>query len=112
MIPRGETTIHAEKSSQLHSFRLSANMNTEAASKAVTMITNGLGLLSCPQGTDVHNPAGIYIVSMTGYWDAYKLDIPMLSPMAMALAMMSSKRKPPSMPPSQDEADTEIGDFT
>jgi len=48
---------------------------------------------------------------MTGYWDAYKLDIPMQSPMAMATAMMSSKRKPPSMPPSQDEAHTVIGAF-
>jgi hypothetical protein len=45
---------------------------------------------------------------MTGYWDAYKLDIPMQWHMAMAMAMamaiamvmMSSKRKPPSMLPS------------
>jgi len=71
MIPRAEATIHAEKSSPLHPCRLSANMATEAASKAVTMITNGLGLLSCPRGTDVHKPAGIYMVSMTGYWNAY-----------------------------------------
>jgi len=28
------------------------------------------------------------------------------------MAMMSSERKPPSMPPSQDEAHTMIGDFT
>jgi hypothetical protein len=34
--------------------------------------------------------------------------------MAMAMAMMiiCSERKPPSMPPSQDEAHTTIGDFT
>jgi len=32
--------------------------------------------------------------------------------MAMAMVMMSSERKPPSMPPSQDEAHTMIGDFT
>ena len=53
------------------------------------------------------------MVSMTGYWDAYKLDIPKQLPMVMviAMAMMSSKRKPPSMPPSQDEAHTVIGDF-
>jgi len=32
--------------------------------------------------------------------------------MAMAMAMKSSERKPPPMPPSQDEAHTMIGDFT
>jgi hypothetical protein len=46
------------------------------------------------------------IVSMTGYWNAYKLDIP------MAMVMMSSERKPPSMPLSHDEGHTRIGDFT
>jgi len=56
--------------------------------------------------------AHLSIVSMTGYWNAYKLDIPMQSPMAMAMAMMSSERNPPSMPPSQDEAHTMIADFT
>ena len=30
----------------------------------------------------------------------------------MVMAMMSSERKPPSMPPRQDEAHTVIGDFT
>jgi hypothetical protein len=59
------------------------------------------------------------MVSMTRYWDAYKLDIPMQLPMAMAMGMgmemammrmMSSERKPPSMPPSQDEAHTIIAD--
>jgi hypothetical protein len=30
----------------------------------------------------------------------------------MAMAMMSSERKPPWMPPGQDEAHTMIGDFT
>jgi len=53
---------------------------------------------------------------MTGYWNAYKLDIPMQLPMAMAMAMTmamtSSEWKPPSMPPSPDEAHTMIGDFT
>jgi len=48
---------------------------------------------------------------MTGYWNAYKLDILPMA-MAMAMVMMSSERKPPSMPPSQDEAHTMIGDFT
>jgi hypothetical protein len=52
------------------------------------------------------------IVRMTGYWDAYKLDILMQSPMAMATAIMSSKPKTPSMPPSQDEAHSMIGGFT
>jgi len=64
------------------------------------------------------------MVSMTSYWDAYKLDIPMQWNMAMAMAMamamvmaiamvmMSRKRKLPSMPPSQDEGHTMIGDFT
>ena len=33
------------------------------------------------------------MVSMTGYRDAYKLDIPMQWPMATAMVMMSSKRK-------------------
>jgi len=37
------------------------------------------------------------MVSVTGYWNAYKLDIPIQLPMAM---MMTSKRKPPSMLPS------------
>jgi hypothetical protein len=32
--------------------------------------------------------------------------------MAMAMVMMSNERKPPSMPPSHDEAHTRIGDFT
>jgi len=32
--------------------------------------------------------------------------------MAMAMMMMSTKRKAPSMPPSQDEAHTLIGNFT
>jgi len=50
------------------------------------------------------------MVSMTGYWNAYKLDIPMA--MAMAMAMMSSERKPPSMPKSQDNTYPMIGDFT
>jgi len=54
------------------------------------------------------------MVSMTGYWDAYKLDIPMqlAMAMAMAMAMMSCERKPPSTPPSQDEAHTMIVDLT
>jgi hypothetical protein len=51
------------------------------------------------------------MVSMTGYWNAYKSDIPMQWPMAMA-KMNSSKLKPPSMQPSQDETNRMIGDFT
>jgi hypothetical protein len=38
------------------------------------------------------------MVSMTGYWNAYKLDIPMQLPMAMA--MMGCERKPSSTLPS------------
>ena len=54
---------------------------------------------------------------MTGYWDAYKVNIPMQLPIMMALVMAmaminSSERKPPSMQPSQDEAHTKIGDST
>jgi len=50
------------------------------------------------------------MVSMTGYWNTYKLDIPMAMAMAMAMVMMSSERKPPSIPPSQDEAHITIAD--
>ena len=50
------------------------------------------------------------MVSMTGYWNAYKLDIPMA--MAMVMVMVTSERKPPSILPSQDEAHIMIGDFT
>jgi hypothetical protein len=61
-------------------------------------------------------------MSMTGYWNAYKLDIPMqllmamaiviAMALAMAIVMISSEPKPPSMPPSQDEPHAMIGDFT
>jgi hypothetical protein len=44
---------------------------------------------------------------MTGYWNAYKLGTAV-----MAMAIMSSERKPQWMPPGQDEAHTLIGDFT
>jgi len=84
---------------------------------------------SCQSSNNVHSWAGLAklftrnwesliasalerIVSMTGYWNAYKLAIPMQSPIVMEMAMMSRQRKPPSMPPSQDEAHTMIGDFT
>jgi len=56
--------------------------------------------------------AHLSMVSMTGYWNAYKLDIPMQSPMAMAMVMVTSERMPPSILPSQDEAHALIGDFT
>jgi len=54
------------------------------------------------------------MVSMNGYWNAYTLDIPMQKPMAIAMTMMiiSSERKPPSMPLSQDGAHNMIGNFT
>jgi len=88
-------------------------MTAEAAPKAATMITDGQGLRICSRGIRrARVLPHLSIVSMTGYWNAYKLDIPMQSPMAMVMAMMSSERKPPSMPPSQDEAHTVIGVFT
>jgi hypothetical protein len=45
---------------------------------------------------------------MTGYRNAYTIDMLM----AMAMVMMSSERKLPSMLPSQDETHTMIGDPT
>ena len=36
----------------------------------------------------------------------------MVMAMVIAMAMMSSESKPPSIPPSQDEAHSMIGDFT
>jgi hypothetical protein len=51
------------------------------------------------------------MVRMIGYWNIYKLDIPMQWPMAM-LIMMSNKRKPPSRLPSQDETLTMLENFT
>jgi len=44
MIPRAEATIHAKKSTPLHPCRLRANITAEAASKATTMIADGLGI--------------------------------------------------------------------
>ena len=54
------------------------------------------------------------MVDMTGYWNAYKLDIPMQWTMVIAMTMVirSSEWKPPSMPLSQDKADAMIADFT
>jgi hypothetical protein len=52
------------------------------------------------------------IVIVTGYWNAYKLDIPMQCAMAMAMVVMNSERKPPLMLPSLDETHSIIGDFT
>jgi hypothetical protein len=40
------------------------------------------------------------------------MQLPMAIAIAMAMVMMSSEWKPPSMPPSQDEAHTINGDFT
>jgi hypothetical protein len=51
-------------------------------------------------------------MSMTSYWNAYKLYILMQSAMAMLMAVMSRARNPPSMPLSHDEAHTMIGDIT
>jgi len=55
-------------------------------------------------------------VGMTGYRDAYKLDIPMQMPMAMAMAMasvmISSELKSPSLPPSHHGSHAITVDFT
>ena len=84
------------------------------ASKAAIMITDGpAGPAEFTRNSENSSASALEsMVSMTGYWNDYKLDIPMQSPMAMAMAMMSSAWKPPSMPPSQDDAHTMIGDFT
>jgi len=52
------------------------------------------------------------MLSVTDYWNADKLDIRMQSQIGMAISMMSSERKPPSMPPSQDVAQSIYQDFT
>jgi hypothetical protein len=49
---------------------------------------------------------------MTGYWNAYKLDIPMQCAMAMAMVIMNCERKPPLMLPSLEETHSKIEDFT
>jgi len=80
------------------------------ASKAVIMITDGPAEPAEFTRNWENSSASPLksMVSMTGYWNAYKLDIPM----AMAMVMMSSERHPPSIPPSQDETHTIIGDLT
>jgi len=112
MILGAEATSHAKQSSPQHPCRLSTNITTEAASNAVTMITYGLGLMSCPQGTGAHKLDEIYMFSMTGYRNACELDIRMQWLLAMAMVMMSSEGPPPSKLPSDDEAYTVIADFT
>jgi len=88
-------------------------MTTEATSNAATMITDGQGLRICSRGiARARVLAHLGMVSMTGYWNAYKLDIPMQSPMAMVMVMVTSEWKSPSILPSQDEAHAMIGDFT
>jgi len=63
----------------------------------------------------------MYMVSMTAYWDIYKLDILMAMALAIVIAkamvmtmamMMISDGKPPSMVLSPYETHTVIGDFT
>jgi len=46
ILPGAEATSTAEKSSRLHPCRFSTNMTAKAASKAATMITDGLDLQS------------------------------------------------------------------
>jgi len=72
-------------------------MATEAASKAATMITDELGLRSgFTRNWESSSSSALQsIVSMTDSQDAYKSDIPMKWPRAMATAMMimNSNRK-------------------
>jgi len=72
--------------------------DTAAASKAATMFTIGLGVLSARgigTNSEYHRLMQCFQFNVT-----------------MAIAMMSSERKPPSMLPSQDEAPSMIGDFS
>jgi len=70
-------------------------MTTEAASKAATVITDGPAEFFTRNWENSSASSIESLVSMTGYRDAYKLDISMQWPMAMATAMVmvSSQRK-------------------
>jgi len=70
-------------------------MTTEAASKAATVITDGPAEFFTRNWESSSASALESMVSMTGYRDAYKLDIPMHWPMAMAtvMATVSSEQK-------------------
>jgi len=119
VIPRAEATIHAEKSSPLHSCCLSVNDYQSS------VLTNNndhwwAGPAEFMTNWESSSVSALRtIVSITGYWNAYKIDIPMQLLIAMAKAivmatamvMMSSERKPPSMLPSQDEAHDMIWDL-
>jgi len=94
MIPRAETTIHAEN------FQ-SSNNNYSCAGPAEVILSDWERSSATALGS---------IVNMTSYWNAYKLDIPMQWPMAKA--MMSVERKPSSSLPSRDGTHTMIVDFT
>jgi len=113
MIPRAEPTIHAQKSSMLHVCWPSANdYQSSVQSSNNVPWWAGPGELFTRNSESSSASALGSIVSMTSYWNAYKLHIPIQSPIAMAMETMSSDWKPPSMPPNQDEAHTMIGDFT
>jgi len=75
------------------------------ASKAAIMINDGQGLRSS---------RGIGRTQKYGQYDRLLecLQVTYPDAMAMAMVMMSTEHKPPSMPPSQDEAHTMIVDFT
>jgi hypothetical protein len=69
-------------------------MTTEAATKVATVITDApAGVFNRNWDSSSAGTLGS-MVSMTGYWDAYKLDIPMQWLMAMAtvMAIVSSER--------------------
>jgi len=119
MIPRAEATFHAERSRPLRPCQLcaddfqsnvqSSNHEYWSAGPAKLFARHWESSSACALGS---------IVSITGYWDAYKLDIPMTWHMAMAMAlaivmvMVTSKRKPPSIPPCQVKAHVMIADLT
>jgi len=103
MIPSAEATIHPENvqsSNNDHWWsgpaEFTRNWKSSSASKRESM------------------------VSMTRYWDTYKVHIPKQWPMVVGMAMvmemvmmmMISEQNPPSMLPSHDEGHTIIGDFT
>jgi len=117
MIPSAGATIHLEKSSPLYPCRLSAKdyrssllsrNNDHRWARPAKLLT---GNWECLNASPLQS-----MVSVTAYWNPYRLHILMQMAMAMAMAMamvmMGSERKPSSMPPSQDQAHTMIGECT
>jgi len=77
MILRAEATIHAEKSSPLHWCWLSAN-EYQSSVQSSNNDHWWAGPAKFTRNWDNLSASALgSIVSMTGYWDAYKLDIPL-----------------------------------